>query len=376
MGGKLGKFDSHINLFQNGKEFTGAFRYKDTDVSDRKIQLLGGLVANVLTLQEVSDGSLEVPGVFIGRFDGQSYIGNWEDAKGKSSVPFRFELTIPEGETNSIADHLNEITKQTNVPLITYELYGEGLFPSTTNGKIRATIDGRTHEDLTGAKEEPYASSEYYFDAGYKLAQVLDLNGNGYQEALIEDYSGSGTSNCHKEFFVCYFDPTKEKFEISNSFGSSCPTPEIVNKDGKKLIKLIVSEQGFDKVEMIEHTEYYQFNGSEKVKLVETIKTEPISAVKELLASHFNEENGTEEITLEFDLDKNGQIDKIVAGYWFRWGVLDWRVYMNGNGKPILSSNGKRIGVLSTTTHGVHDLINDLNIVYFWNGEEYVSREQ
>ena len=373
MGGKLGKFDSYINLFQNGKEFTGAFRYKDTDVSDRKIQLLGGLVANVLTLQEVSDGSLKLPGVFIGRFDGQSYKGNWEDASGKSSVPFEFELVMPYEETNSIAEGIGGIVKKPTVPLITYEMYGEGLFPNS-NSRIRAKLDGQVFEDLTDT--DVYAKSEEYFDPAYRLIQVLDLDGDGYNEAIIEDGSGSGTSRCSLEFFICNYNPSKKKFELSNSFGSDCPAPEIVSKDGKKLIKLVVNEQGFDRVEMIEHTKYYKFDGKKSVKLVESIKTEPTPAVKELLAAYFTEENSSEEISIEVDLDKDGRMDIIVADYWFRWGLLNWRVYFNGETKASLTGSGKRIGVLSTLTHGVHDLVNDLNTIYFWNGEEYVSGEE
>ena len=373
MAGVLGEFPSSIALTRIGNQFEGAFDYNDSNVSGRTVELNGNLVANILTLQEVNEGGHVVPGVFIGRFDGQSYKGNWEDAAGKSSVPFEFELVMPHEETNSIAEGIGGRVKKPTVPLITYEMYGEGLFPNS-NSRIRAKLDGQVFEDLTDT--DVYAISEEYFEPAYRLIQVLDLNGDGYNEAIIEDGSGSGASRCALEFFICNYNPSKKKFELSNSFGSACPTLEIVTKDGKKLIKLVVNEQGFDRVEMIQHTKYYKFDGKKSVKLVESIRTEPTPAVKELLAAYFTEENSSEEISMEVDLDKDGRMDIIVADYWFRWGLLNWRVYFNGKAKASLTGSGKRIGVLSTSTHGVHDLVNDLNTIYFWNGEEYVSGEE
>lgn len=106
------------------------------------------------------------------------------------------------------------------------------------------------------------------------------------------------------------------------------------------------------------------------------VRNQPLRAFVELTATQSVTGEVHDELFLSVDLNEDGKMDTISASYWMRWGLLGWDVKFAGLDKPALNGTGKRIGVLSSKTMGVHDLVNDLNQIYRWDGDHYVSERE
>jgi hypothetical protein len=105
---------------------------------------------------------------------------------------------------------------------------------------------------------------------------------------------------------------------------------------------------------------------------VESSKKNSIVALQEIRSSDFHNGKEEETIRMSYDLDGNGEEDYFECTYWDRWDKLFFNIILNGN---ILNYDGigvDRIGILSSKTNGMHDLIYDEDNVVKWNGNEYV----
>lgn len=85
--GKIGKFDSEINLSKEGDFYKGYFTYLNLDKD--KINLRGQIEGDKLRLTEFNDKN-EVTGIFVGTFISNQFVGNWSDVNNKYKVHFNF----------------------------------------------------------------------------------------------------------------------------------------------------------------------------------------------------------------------------------------------------------------------------------------------
>jgi hypothetical protein len=74
---------------------------------------------------------------------------------------------------------------------------------------------------------------------------------------------------------------------------------------------------------------------------------------------------------MTFDLDENGITDFFECRYWDRWDLLLFDIILNGNSLGCDNNGVSRVGILSSKTNGVHDLICNENDIVIWNGESY-----
>ena len=77
---------------------------------------------------------------------------------------------------------------------------------------------------------------------------------------------------------------------------------------------------------------------------------------------------------MSYDLDGNGEMDYFECRYWDRWDALLFDIILNGNRLGCDNNGVSRVGVLSTKTNGMHDIIYNENDIVKWNGTEYVFK--
>ena len=74
-------------------------------------------------------------------------------------------------------------------------------------------------------------------------------------------------------------------------------------------------------------------------------------------------------------MNDDGLKDEISGSYWERWGSMNWSIKF-AKGKYVPNDGArKRVGVLSSKTNGVHDIVLDLDHVMVWDGEKYVYKK-
>jgi len=343
--GTLGKYKTEIILSQKNDKFDGSFNYMDKSISDKSVKIEGTRIAGKLRLEEFNDEH-KLTGIFEGKFDGNSFIGNWKSPSGEDETPFRFSK-----KSLKIASKRMESSPEFQYILIDHP---EGI---TAHQGISAKLDNKTYEIIKPNSSNDLRCIDIY--------NIDDYNGNGYDDVLLTDIAACGGNCCPSEYFFCSYSLELDKFIITENFGASWGGPIIEDHSGKTSIKLVNNSQGAGYTEMKEITSWTILEGNE-AKVIESKEREQLDAITEIRASEMDKEKAT----LKFDINKDGIMDEINAEYWLRWGTLDWEVRIS-NSKVVLAGSGKRIGILSTSTNGVYDLVNSFDEIYTWNGSKY-----
>lgn len=105
--GTIAEYEAQITLQNNGSKFKGEFTYLNLDRP--KIKLEGVLEGNELRLSEF-DKEGELTGIFNGKFDFETYQGNWFFPGEEKKVPFLFE-TFKRDEKKEAAQKQSVKTK-------------------------------------------------------------------------------------------------------------------------------------------------------------------------------------------------------------------------------------------------------------------------
>ena len=74
--------------------------------------------------------------------------------------------------------------------------------------------------------------------------------------------------------------------------------------------------------------------------------------------------------TLEYDLDLDGSLDRLACSYWERWGAVSCTLSSSMHGELKMSGGCNRIGILTTTTNKMHDLVCDRSDILKWDTEK------
>jgi hypothetical protein len=151
--------------------------------------------------------------------------------------------------------------------------------------------------------------------------------------------------------------------------------PIIEKWNGKNSVKIEL----FSPASMEASTERYILKNGKAVR-VENKKKVPMKAIVELLPSDCTEEGDLTQKSgkkIFYDIDGDGAKDYIHGSFWSRWGVIGtWRIVF-ANGKKYEAKNSAgRVGVLSTKTNGVHDLVIDFDEIMVWDGRKYIDKRR
>ena len=225
---------------------------------------------------------------------------------------------------------------------------------------LTAKVDGKKH---VISKDEHWMS----------IFKILDFDEDGYEDALLLTVPCMGGNACEGAYMFCSYSKNG-KFTLSEEFGFDASKPIIEKWNGHNSVKIEL----FSPASMKASTERYILKNGKAVR-VENKKKVPMSAIVELLPSDCNDEleltqNSGKKIF--YDIDGDGAKDYIHGSFWYRWGLIgSWRIIF-ANGKKYEGKNSTgRVGVLSTRTNGVHDLVIDFDEIMIWDGKKYNEKK-
>ena len=251
----------------------------------------------------------------------------------------------------------------TTTQRVSYRLTHKSEFLSLYGG-LNAIVAGRTY-----AIESADPEDEEFIPL-IQLKAVYDLDGDGYEEALLS-YSDGGNASMPQYWAVSYR-PLQDSFIRSDNLGSSWKEPDFSTFDQNKTFSLVEESTGFDQTDPERKIRHFQMNNGHVI-LMRTDTVQPIPAVVELSSEHVRKDPD-EEMVLEVDLNGDGLKDTITGSYWMRWGIIHYVVEIAGEEVPALRGTTHRVGVLSTRTHGVHDLVVGYDELWYWDGQKYVGK--
>ena len=231
------------------------------------------------------------------------------------------------------------------------EKSGDSMFSA-----LRAKANGKTYTLIDKSKEMCLS-----------VADQKDFDGNGLTDALVEHITACGGNCCpNAYFFVSALG--NGRFEVGTDLADSWADPVVEKWKGLWSVVIVSTNEGANTDPAQEITHRYVLRAGQGVAVEESQRRE-IASVVEMRSGIFK--GSEDEHTIEYDLDGDGRKDRISGKLWERWGRIFWSVHF-ANGQEFTTKDAcKRIGVLKTTTHGVHDLVCDQDTVYRWSGREY-----
>ncbi|HXR40561.1 MAG TPA: hypothetical protein VN776_15775 [Terracidiphilus sp.] len=225
-------------------------------------------------------------------------------------------------------------------------------------GTLRAAYNGKTYTVIDKSAEICLA-----------IADQRDWDGNGLTDALVTNIQACGGNLLPNSFFFVSA-LAGGRFEVSDDLADSWGDPVIEKWKDSWSAVIVSNNEGINTNRPVEITRRFVLQGGKGLKVEESQRKE-IESILEMRSEIFHGDEETHSI--EYDLDGDGQKDKINGQLWERWGRIAWIVEF-ANGKDFdggANSSCKRIGVLPTKTNGVNDLVCDQDTVFRWNGEAY-----
>lgn len=210
-------------------------------------------------------------------------------------------------------------------------------------------------------------------DICFDIAAQIDFDKDGKKDALITNIQACGGNAIGNSFFfVTYMG--NGFFNISNSFGNSVWGDPIIEEwKEQKSVVIFDNNAGGNTEKDYSSKERYVLKQGKAIR-VEFAKKNSIVALQEIKASDFHNGKEEETIRMSYDLDGNGEMDYFECRYWDRWDALLFDIILNGNRLGCDNNGVSRVGVLSTKTNGMHDIIYNENDIVKWNGTEYVFK--
>jgi len=235
--------------------------------------------------------------------------------------------------------------------------------------------DNDSHSQLKGSiNDKETIIISFKDERCFEILEIQDYNNDGFEEVLIET-NACGGNCCGNTIQV--FSYNGNSFVETEEVGYDFDGVELhYSRTNERLI--IVDDQNIGAGNTTlcgDEKKTYTFTNS-ALKVVNVEADNMITALSELKSDDFLPEENEQktEITLLYDLDQNGVKDKIIAGYWERWGILhNCKIIFNNEELQVddVIGSPKRIGILSSKTNGVNDLVIECDKILKWNGSNY-----
>ena len=369
LSGTLGKFAATLSLKQSAAAVEGVFRYAEAKTSASAIALRGSLDGSQLHLAEYADGGEEPTGTFLGRWNGEVYTGRWHAPTGDKTVPFEFALDQRAANESTWGTFWRKLNGGWSKPQIEYVMthFPEGQLLAAG---IKATMNGRTYVIITPFED----GDDGEVDVGwYFLDTVADFDNDGYVDALITYYDTGGGNCCPPDYFFCTYDVVRDTFVMTEHLVYSWARPILEKADGKTLVKLTFEDQDENGDAVARVDRWYALDNHQS-RIAKEVVTKKTAAFIEITSAQAEaiEDWDYDALTLKIDLNGDGRMDTISTDYDLKWHQLQWSVTFAGEAEACAFGEGKRVGVLASTHHGVHDLVNHVDELYIWDGTQYV----
>jgi hypothetical protein len=224
-------------------------------------------------------------------------------------------------------------------------------------GTLLATVGGKSYTPIDESKR-----------VCLSIVDERDWDGNGLTDALVKRIEGCGGNCCPDSFFFVSA-LAGNRFEISDDLADSPVDPIIEKWKNRWSLVIVSTNDGANTDPPVEITQRFILRAGKGIK-VEEWRRADMDSILEMRSSIFK--GACDEHSIEYDLDGDGRSDVISGQFFARWGSFFWTVRF-ANGKEFQETHTpcKRIGVLTTKTNGVNDLVCDQDTVFRWNGQGY-----
>lgn len=196
-------------------------------------------------------------------------------------------------------------------------------------------------------------NEDWYLDNFYKeVVETLDLDGDGYEEALLRTQGGGNC--CGPTFFV--ISKIEDGFFslVTHEELSGWPSVSIRHSEDAPELWVYNVSEGFENTSQESTLTVLKFrNGA----LQQKAKYSNVAFLVSGLEVTADDVSSGENKILEVDLDFDGRMDQMLCSYWARWGAVSCDIKSSKHGDFHLSGGCNRIGVLETSTDGMRDLV-------------------
>jgi len=228
------------------------------------------------------------------------------------------------------------------------------------NESLFAEVNGRKYLITNDYLEsDPYKSVE----------AVRDLDGDGLAEAIIS-IRGSGT--CCGPSFAIVSDRGNGFFSVSELEIHGFPVVEIIEQDNQPLILVHGQQDGIENTSIEETQTIFRFEHGNLVLISKMSNASLLYAEQVFNSSDFaSEESRDKSQVIEAMLDEDDILDTLECKYWARWGTLNCEINSSLHGQGVDAPTCDRVGVLSTKTNGMNDLVCRRRDVFVFDGKGY-----
>ncbi|MGD1858857.1 MAG: hypothetical protein ACFB0E_02670 [Leptolyngbyaceae cyanobacterium] len=253
-------------------------------------------------------------------------------------------------------------------PAVTYEMRDRALIASLDNVEyVLFDVATGTPDHLFSSEIDPSAP---LIENGLSWIEATeDLDQDGLLDAVIGISAGG---NCCAPAYAIVSLLADGSFRFSPILDWAWTPPQIQLQDDTFVLETHTDN----------HLYRHRYPNGQVILLEERAIAERV-AIAELRATLI--EDGATTARLDIDLNADGAIDTVQCEIWERWGALLCQLALaDGTALPMFikgteaepiqvdSHSCFRLGVLSSMTNGMHDLICDENTLATWNGSGYV----
>jgi hypothetical protein len=200
-----------------------------------------------------------------------------------------------------------------------------------------------------------------------EIFAVRDLDGDGYDEAVIKGHRGG---NCCGDTYFVISKRGDQFFTLQTHDAlSGWPALQIIELDGKPTFSVRNASEGIGNTSQETTISLLQYKNGEIV-LLSTVANNALLAA-EVEINSFEVSDLENSMTKLMDADGDEQEDSLTCSYWPRWGAVTCEVQSSQHGLIEANIGCDRIGVLSTSTNGLKDLVCNRFTVLKFNGKAY-----
>ena len=180
-----------------------------------------------------------------------------------------------------------------------------------------------------------------------------DLDGDGFTDALVQSHQGG---NCCAPYYFVVSYRGNGFFSVHHMEGMYGYKIRVKEAYGELLIEVLDQEQPVENAIGSEDLYTFRFYKGELELVSHATNEALVPAIVEVTARDVKDENKT----IIFDVDGDGIDEEILGTYWDRWGSVQiGNIYTSSRGPVTLSYGCSRLGFMSSTTNGLHDVICD-----------------
>ena len=197
--------------------------------------------------------------------------------------------------------------------------------------------------------------------------KVQDINLDGNDELLVE---ASGGGNCCPPVIILYFYDNKEgilkEFIFEQWYAwNGWDEIDIKTKNNSAILTGVDAVHRGPDLKNISTS--FLFDGDIIVLNSIELKSELPSLI-EIRSEVYDINASSENLTMEYDINNDGFKDKIICDFWDRWSELtNCKVKLVNFGEIFIDYGGKRLGVLKTKKNGMHMLVFDHDVIFYFS---------